>query len=469
MISDIIKQGQEFVHWGSGLFQQITTSLSEGDPAMKGAITLVLAGFVGYMIRTVLIRYPQMILKGIVKGTKAWVKKKFVVRLRLVDDGTYNSVNFKNFMKFHETHGSKYGSKSYRLMYYWSDSRVAPGPGIHYFWFKGRFYWFSIGNLDSQGSEKEKSEAVIYTFGFTIDAMATLINAFKEKAPEGLLIMDCNGMRSDPWVQSNYMIPIKFDELVLDAEMLKTIKEKIDWFQNNEPWYRARNLDYKLNIMLWGPPGTGKSVLARAIASYMEYNLCQLPLASMHDTEFRTAMATVPKKSICLMEDFDDCSSLHSREYADAQEAERAEEQRKRKEEGKEEKKEPTKNRVGLGPSLSLFLNVMQGVNSSNGQVNLMTTNHKEKLDPAVYRPDRIDLEMYVGLMSNELIHRYIAKMYSPEDAQMYVSYHFPDTEASKLSQLFKTHPFNVHGFVKDLKKYHGTIDIEAEAVLKAA
>lgn len=40
------------------------------------------------------------------------------------------------------------------------------------------------------------------------------------------------------------------------------------------------------------------------------------------------------------------------------------------------------------------FLNTIDGVRSQEGRMVIMTTNHKEKLDPALLRPGRIDLSI---------------------------------------------------------------------------
>lgn len=44
--------------------------------------------------------------------------------------------------------------------------------------------------------------------------------------------------------------------------------------------------------------------------------------------------------------------------------------------------------------TFSGFLNAIDGVRSQEGRIIIMTTNYKEKLDPALLRPGRVD-EMY--------------------------------------------------------------------------
>src|SRR5947207_3025783 len=47
--------------------------------------------------------------------------------------------------------------------------------------------------------------------------------------------------------------------------------------------------------------------------------------------------------------------------------------------------------------TLSGFLNALDGVVASEERIIFMTTNHPEKLDPALIRPGRVDVKEYFG------------------------------------------------------------------------
>jgi chaperone BCS1 len=49
-------------------------------------------------------------------------------------------------------------------------------------------------------------------------------------------------------------------------------------------------------------------------------------------------------------------------------------------------------------------LNQLDGLVEGDGRVVVLTTNHKELLDPALYRPGRCDLVVHLGLCSKEMI-----------------------------------------------------------------
>lgn len=87
----------------------------------------------------------------------------------------------------------------------------------------------------------------------------------------------------------------------------------------------------------------------------------------------------LPKKSMVVIEDVD-CMS----EVVNTRES--------KKEEDKESTKKEGGNKPGI--SLSCLLNLLDGVVSGNNLFLIMTTNYVEKLDPALIREGRCDLQI---------------------------------------------------------------------------
>ena len=42
-------------------------------------------------------------------------------------------------------------------------------------------------------------------------------------------------------------------------------------------------------------------------------------------------------------------------------------------------------------------MNALDGIRTSEGRILFMTTNHKERLDPAILRPGRADMHIELG------------------------------------------------------------------------
>lgn len=72
--------------------------------------------------------------------------------------------------------------------------------------------------------------------------------------------------------------------------------------------------------------------------------------------------------------------------------------------------------------NLAGLLNVLDGVVDSPGRIVVMTTNHPEKLDPALIRPGRINFSIELGFMKAEplcdLVQHIMAKEMTPTQRQ---------------------------------------------------
>ncbi len=67
------------------------------------------------------------------------------------------------------------------------------------------------------------------------------------------------------------------------------------------------------------------------------------------------------------------------------------------------------------GLSFSGFLNALDGVVSSEGRIIFMTTNHIERLDPALMRPGRVDVREFIGDASPFQIRQMFLRFYETE------------------------------------------------------
>ena len=63
---------------------------------------------------------------------------------------------------------------------------------------------------------------------------------------------------------------------------------------------------------------------------------------------------------------------------------------------------------------LSMLLNVLDGANPSHGRIILMTTNCPEKLDAAIKRPGRVDVQLEMSYVTQEVFTQFM-KSYYPD------------------------------------------------------
>ena len=65
--------------------------------------------------------------------------------------------------------------------------------------------------------------------------------------------------------------------------------------------------------------------------------------------------------------------------------------------------------------TFSGLLNALDGVTSSEETITFMTTNHPEKLDPAIMRPGRVDFKIFIGDATPYQVEKMFMKFYPGE------------------------------------------------------
>ncbi|KAF8400259.1 hypothetical protein HHK36_013556 [Tetracentron sinense] len=189
------------------------------------------------------------------------------------------------------------------------------------------------------------------------------------------------------WTFVPFSHPSTFDTLAMDPVLKQEIKEDLIKFKNRKEFYTRVGRTWKRGYLLYGPPGTGKTSLIAAIANFLEFDIYDLELtAVMSNSQLRKLLISTSSKSVIVVEDVDCSLDLSDRKKKDGKgEVEAKEELEKSRPGGN------SNNRSTV--SLSGVLNFVDGLWSSCGGERLMifTTNQKEKLDPALLRPGRMD------------------------------------------------------------------------------
>ncbi|KAM7451853.1 mitochondrial chaperone [Porites harrisoni] len=128
-----------------------------------------------------------------------------------------------------------------------------------------------------------------------------------------------------------------------------------------------------------------------ALAGELDYSICVMNLSdrSLSDDHLIHLISCAPQQSIVLLEDIDAAFV-------------------KRTDEKEEGKAYSYPNRV----TFSGLLNTLDGVASSEERLVFMTTNHLDRLDPALIRPGRVDLKQEIGLASKSQLYKMYRRFY---------------------------------------------------------
>jgi chaperone BCS1 len=228
-------------------------------------------------------------------------------------------------------------------------------------------------------------------------ALAALVRAaYQSTVLEGEKRIEIMTPRWNDWHVLSRVVPRDPASLVYARDLHGEVVRDARTFLKSERWYSEMGIPWRRGYLLYGPPGNGKSSLVTAIAGSLGKNVCVLNLASsqLNDESLTNLLGDAPEGSIVLLEDIDAVFSGRERSH------------------GNDSKL-----------SFNGVLNALDGVTAQQGRMVFMTTNHLEKLDPALIRPGRADVHVFVGNASRDQVRRMLERF-------------FPEIEASTAQAL---------------------------------
>ena len=127
--------------------------------------------------------------------------------------------------------------------------------------------------------------------------------------------------------------------------------------------------------------------LITALAGHLDFNICLLNLSErgLTDDKLNHLLSNAPDRSILLLEDVD--AAFLGRQQA-------------------------AEDGYQASVTFSGLLNALDGVASGESRIIFMTTNHIEKLDPALIRPGRVDMIAELGDAEREQVVELMVRFY---------------------------------------------------------
>ncbi|KAK4116907.1 hypothetical protein N656DRAFT_765776 [Canariomyces notabilis] len=161
--------------------------------------------------------------------------------------------------------------------------------------------------------------------------------------------------------------------VILDRGVKEKLVADVKEFLAAQKWYTDRGVPYRRGYLLYGPPGTGKTSFIQALAGELDYSVAMINLSEvgMTDDLLAQLLTQLPEKSILLLEDVD--AALVNRRQRDPD------------------------GYSGRTVTASGLLNALDGLAAGEDRIAFLTTNHIDRLDPALIRPGRVDMMVRIG------------------------------------------------------------------------
>ncbi|XP_057419349.1 AAA-ATPase At5g57480 [Lotus japonicus] len=245
-----------------------------------------------------------------------------------------------------------------------------------------------------------------------LDYIMERASDIRRKNQDRLLYTNSRGgsldSRGHPWESVPFKHPSTFDTLAMDPEKKVEIMEDLQDFANGQSFYHKTGRAWKRGYLLYGPPGTGKSSMIAAMANYLGYDIYDLELTEVHNnSELRKLLMKTSSKSIIVIEDIDCSINLANRKKNNGSAT--AVSSRGFYDSGAGEMRggacgggSACGEESGNSITLSGLLNFTDGLWSCCGseRIFVFTTNHIEKLDPALLRCGRMDMHIFMSFCS---------------------------------------------------------------------
>lgn len=288
---------------------------------------------------------------------------------------------------------------------------------------------------DRDGTAKSKIESLSIVFTCPSAAARDLLTE-ELLSRGGKSITNVSGLYTVRWgsfYRTASLSGRTLDSVFLKEGQMDKIVSYLKGFLDNKDEYDKLGIPFRTGIMLYGPPGSGKTSTATVIANELNMDVYYLSIKSMTgDQEFEELVAKVPRNSIVILEDIDAVNAAKDRD-------------------GDHKTTEFVSD-----VSMTSLLNVLDGMQSPEGVIFVMTTNKRDRLDEAILRPGRVDLmEELSNLDTYQL--KSMLRYYGGEDYDVTATPNVVEEDnitTAEVVQVVREHIPNKAAYAPELLKY---------------
>jgi chaperone BCS1 len=209
------------------------------------------------------------------------------------------------------------------------------------------------------------------------------------------------GQNEAHWSKTLSINKRTLDSVFISKKQKQELIGYLDNFYSKKGKYDSLGIPHQAGILLEGPPGTGKTSIIKAIASYYNKSICYFNANNLD--YLQDALISLPNDTLFVIEDIDSSEKVNKRKDKNITET-------------TINVNSGNNNKEAKKPiTLSEILNSIDGILSIPDRVLFFTTNHQENIDPALLRPGRIDLNMHIGYITEETFIDFCRVFYNVE------------------------------------------------------
>ncbi|KDR66353.1 hypothetical protein GALMADRAFT_1157881 [Galerina marginata CBS 339.88] len=286
----------------------------------------------------------------------------------------------------------------------------------HTIFYRGHWLRVRRGRKQDTGSEMLSISVVARSNAILKQLVLQAKKEYEAEAVHRIQIYFADAHGSWRWTDSRHKRPLS--SIVLNPGVKEMLVDDARDFLKSEKWYADRGIPFRRGYLLHGVPGSGKSSLIHALAGQLQLDIYVVSLSAswVSDNTLTALMGRVPARCVLLLEDLDAAFVRSTNREDDDLDlggggnggdgnggggggdgggafpgigggfgggSGRGGRRRYGRSDGLSDM-----NTL----SLSGLLNALDGVAASEGRLLFATTNHLERLDPALSRPGRMDV-----------------------------------------------------------------------------
>lgn len=286
----------------------------------------------------------------------------------------------------------------------------------HTIFYRGHWLRVRRGRKQDTGSEMISISVVARNNAILKQLVLQAKKEYEAEAVHRIQIYFADAHGSWRWTDSRHKRPMA--SIVLNPGVKEMLLDDARDFLRSEKWYADRGIPFRRGYLLHGVPGSGKSSLIHALAGQLQLDIYVVSLSAswISDNTLTALMGRVPARCVLLLEDLDAAFVRTTNREDDFGGENQGNEGNNGGNNGGnggggvDNSAFPGSGLSGgrgLGRrrygrsdglsdmntlSLSGLLNALDGVAASEGRLLFATTNHLERLDPALSRPGRMDV-----------------------------------------------------------------------------